>query len=665
VSDQPVRTVLHEFELARLEACAREPIRTPGSIQPHGALLGLDPTTSAILVASENAPAFLGVTGPVLGRTLAEVAGPSFEAAIHRAAGGAYVENPLLFEAETGAFDAIVHITDDLVLVEFEPRDGVPPLQSASALYAVSHRLSGITDITLLRRETVRELRELTGFDRVMLYAFHPDGHGEVVAEERAADMEPYEGLHFPASDIPAQARALYISKLSRAIVGTGGESVALLTVGGELEPARIDLSDAELRSVSPHHLQFMRNMGQEATVSFSMVTDGVLTGMITCAHREARRLPFLQRRGIEVLANQVALQLSALAQVERLSSQVALRKTRADLVAQLAGTDDIAGTLVRGAVTVRHLIPADGAAVRVNGRTRVVGDTPPTAELEALHAHVIAQDTAELLASDALGVDHPHLAALAPSVTGVLMAPIGGAGDYLAFFRNEVIHSVTWLGDQSTSNRLTPLSPRTSFSSWSDSVSGTAPAWGDLLGEASELARDVESALLRRVESELAHLAMHDPLTGLSNRRGMLERLETALRQEAEGWSLTLLFIDLDGFKAVNDTFGHDVGDVLIATVGARILSVTRAGDTVARLGGDEFVVLCGDTEREGAEHIARRIIEEIGQPTVIEGALVTVTASVGIAVTDRPIEAAELLRLADEAMYRAKDSGKNRLSA
>lgn len=665
MTDQRVNLTLTDSEIRRLEDCAREPIRTPGSIQPHGALLGVDPDTLRIMLASDNGSEVLGSDVPLLGRRLSEIAGVEFESALTSMLEDRHAANPLTMRTDAGVFDAIVHPAAGLVIVELEPRLRLPLQQLASALYAISHRLSGIADIAALQAETARELRALTGFDRVMVYRFHADDHGEVVAEDRAEDMEPYEGLHFPASDIPAQARRLYITKLSRAIVGTSGAASTVLSVGGEYEPAALDLSAAELRSVSPHHLEFMRNMGQESTVSFSMVTDGVLTGMITCAHRSTHRLPFIQRRGIEVLANQVALQLRALEQVARLSRQVQLRTTRADLLAEVGATDDIAGTLVRGRVTVRDLISCDGAAVRVNARTRVVGATPPTAELEALHALLESRTTGPLLASDALGFEHPHIAEQAPSVTGVLMVPLGGAGDYLAFFRNEVLLNVDWLGDQTSANRLTPLSPRTSFSSWTDSVSGTAPSWGDLVEEAADLARDLESALLRRVESELAHLAMHDPLTGLSNRRGMLDRLEYALKDDSPAWTLTVLFIDLDGFKSVNDSYGHDVGDSLISLIGERIVSVTRAGDTVARLGGDEFVVLCSNLDDEGAAHVAGRVIETIAQPAAIDGAVVTVTASVGIAVTDRPIEASELLRNADEAMYRAKMSGKNRLSA
>ncbi|MFS0734124.1 diguanylate cyclase [Microbacterium sp. 1P10UB] len=665
MTDQRVHLTLSDSEIRRLEDCAREPIRTPGSIQAHGALIAVEPASHRIVAVSENCAELLGIPGPLLGQPLSVAVDAELEQTLQAMLEDARAANPITFETDEGLFDAIVQPASGLILLELEPRLQLPLQQLASGLYAISHRLAAIDDVDRLLKETARELRALTGFDRVMVYRFHPDDHGEVVAEERAEDMEPFEGLHFPASDIPAQARQLYITKLSRAIVGTSGESSPIITVGGEYAPSALDLSPAELRSVSPHHLEFMRNMGQESTVSFSMVTDGVLTGMITCAHRTRRQLPFIQRRGIEVLANQIALQVRALEQVRRLNRQVQLRRTRAELLVQIAASDDIAGTLVRGEVTVRDLISCDGVAVRINGRTRVLGDTPPTAELEALRTRLDESREYSFIASDALGLDRPYFAEVAPSVTGVLMVPVGGAGDYIAFFRNEVLLDIEWLGDQTNANRLTPLSPRMSFSAWTDSVAGTAPAWGELAAEAIDLARDLESALLRRVESELAHLAMYDPLTGLSNRRGMLDRLELALRDDAPSWILTVLFVDLDGFKSVNDTFGHDVGDALISLIGERIVSVVRAQDTVARLGGDEFVIVCQHMDREAAEHVAGRIIEAIAEPATIDGSVVTVTASVGIAVTDRPIEAAELLRHADEAMYRAKVSGKNRVSA
>jgi diguanylate cyclase (GGDEF)-like protein len=320
-----------------------------------------------------------------------------------------------------------------------------------------------------------------------------------------------------------------------------------------------------------------------------------------------------------------------------------------------------MAGSLVHGRVTVRDLIECDGVAVRLGGTSAETGDVPPADGLAALHSHVASRAIAEPFASSTLSLEDAALAAFVPSIAGVLMVLVGGAGDYVALFRNEILRKVNWLGDQTSANRSTPLSPRRSFSSWSDSVTGTAEPWGEGEGEAAELARDLEGALLRRAESELVHLAHHDPLTGLPNRRRLMEQLNLALRMESVESRLSLLFIDLDDFKKINDSYGHDVGDALITLVGQRISSATRIGDTVARLGGDEFVVLCRHTGSDEAEDIAARIRSSIAEPVTVRGATFAITASVGAAVTGRDTTASELLRRADVEMYSAKPSRTN----
>ena len=136
------------------------------------------------------------------------------------------------------------------------------------------------------------------------------------------------------------------------------------------------------------------------------------------------------------------------------------------------------------------------------------------------------------------------------------------------------------------------------------------------------------------------------------------MEQLDLALRMESVESRLSLLFIDLDDFKKINDSFGHDVGDALITLVGQRISSATRTGDTVARLGGDEFVVLCRNTGSDEAEDIAARIRSSIAEPVTVRGATFAITASVGAAVTGRDTTASELLRRADVEMYSAKPS-------
>jgi len=656
------REEFHLAEQHRLAICVLEPIRTPGAIQTHGILLAIEPVSLTIAAASENSATLFNVAPEsMIGETVVESLGPRFLSDLLKVVRGApLAPNPFPFARGEQLTEVIVHESKTHIIVEFEPVMDVASFPSPAAVYEAVLRLSTWGTIAELRVEVVRELRELTGFDRVMVYHFHPDGHGEIVAEALSEGMEPYLGLHYPESDIPAQARQLYLSKLSRSIVSTGDAPVALVSRIGLTDPSKLDLSHAELRSVSPHHLQFMRNMDQASTLSLSMVRDGVLIGMVTCAHRTPRRLPFVLRRGLEVFANQVALQLSSIEAIDRLHHRAAVAALRGRLVGQLAASDDMASALLAQPLTVLDLLPADGAALCLDGVVSILGSTPPAANLGTF----VSQLDDLSFATDALAWHHPGLALLLPEFAGVLVLPLGREGDYLALFRHEVLRTVNWLGDQRPANRDTPLSPRTSFSSWSHGVTDTAHPWGDLVAEAAELGQDLEGALLQRAQSKLASLAQHDPLTGLPNRRLLMDRLEYAIAKYARGEELALLFVDLDGFKAINDSFGHDAGDDLIIEMSQRIVSATRAQDTVARIGGDEFVVLCENTNAEEADTVAQRIVDAVRQPIVAGGAPANMTASVGITSAHFTFSAVELLQQADAAMYRAKAQGKDQVA-
>ena len=645
-------------ERERLEACAGEPIRTPGSIQPHGALLTVDPSGSEILQASTNCAEVLGVAAAdLIGRPLAGLLEPQahrrFEALRD---GRREASNPLPVELNGTVLDVIVHPVDGTVAVEFEP--ALPPGEdpATAAIYAAIQRISAVESIAVLRAEVARELRALTGFDRVMVYDFHPDGHGEVVAEERADDMEPYLGLHFPASDIPAQARQLYLAKLSRVIASTESGAARLVPDTNPRTGAPLDLGLAELRSVSEHHLRFMRNMGQGATFSLSLIVGGELVGMVTCAHRSPKRIGYAARQGFEILAGQVSLQLGAAAEIERLSRRDAARSLRARLLDHVGRREDIAQALTDGPVTVLDVMDADGATVCVGGSCVSVGNVPASATRSNFARRLAALTSGQPIATSQLATDLPGLADLLPDVAGLVVTPLRSGGDFLAWYRPEVIRTVDWLGDQTPANRPTPLSPRNSFSQWTQSVTGRSLPWDGRELDAEELARDLEGSLLRRAETRLAELALRDALTGLPNRRLLMDRLDQAIKRHHRGQPLSLLFIDLDGFKQVNDALGHDAGDTLLVTAAERILGQTRAQDTVARIGGDEFVVLCENAGHAEAERIAGRIAACIEADMEIEGQALHVSASIGIATPQAGGGAHDLLREADGAMYAVK---------
>ena len=660
-------------EQRRLDECVREPIRTPGTIQPHGALLTVSPDDLSIVHASENCAAVLGVDARViLGRPLRDVVGDAWmDENLESLTGDAAVRNPVPLTLNALRFETIVHRGGPLVIIEFEPELDDDDDRSAVAVYGAMHRLARLRSHEGLWKAAAHELCALTDFERVTIYSFHPDGHGEIVAEEVPDDMEPYLGLHFPASDIPDQARQLYLTKLSRMIADNSGASSPLLALesddGGA--PATVDLSDAELRSVSPHHLQFMRNMGQASTLSLSLVRDGRLIGMITLAHRTPHRVSYLLRQGLEVLANQIALQLSSMDEIDRLTGQVHARSIRAQLVGQSGvreSTDasELALALFGGDLTVLNLIPGAGAMLSLGGLTYSVGSVPSADGLDSLARWAREHVPTGTFSSDSLASEHPELAADLHGVTGLLLANLPADGDFLAWFRPEITEQVKWLGAQTPDNRVTPLSPRTSFSAWTQSASGKSEPWNGAEQEADELSRDLAGALVRHAEAKLAGLALRDVLTGLPNRRHLMDRLDHALKRSARSGETTLLFIDLDGFKQINDTHGHEIGDHVLVQTAQRIEQSIRAGDTAARLGGDEFVVLCENTTPDDAGAVAARIIEGIRQPIVATGAQLTVTASVGVADGGASLSAADLLKGADLAMYRAKRLGRDRIS-
>lgn len=640
----PAELAVDVDELRRLAECAKEPIRTPGLIQSHGTLLGVDPATAVIVVASENAREWLG-------RPIADAG----SAALDYAARTGNAVDPVRVEWDGSPADAVVHRVDGLAIVELEPViDGLEYVRTG--VVGAIQRLSTLTSVADLRREAAAEIRAITGFDRVMIYHFHPDGHGEVVADDRHPDLEPYLGLHFPSSDIPPQARQLYVTKLCRAIVSTSDPGLPLLAI--DRDARTLDLSNAELRSVSPYHLQYMRNMGQASTLSFSLVEQGRLVGMITCAHRTRRRLPVLLRRSLEVLATQLSMQLTALGEIDRLRHTVEVRERRAALLAPLYASDDIPGALLGGPRTVLDLVPADGVVVRIGGRARVAGTVPPRPAFE----RVLERLEGAAFSSECLAQDRPDLAELLPTVAGLLVVPLDAEGDTLVFFRGEVAREIAWLGDPGMSNRPDQLSPRTSFSAWRQSVSGRSEPWGTVVAEAADLGGELQIALERRAEARLAELAMRDALTGLHNRRYLVERLATPGPVGPDGKAL--LFVDLDDFKRVNDDHGHDVGDAVILEVARRLLAHSRSTDVVVRLGGDEFVVLCDGVVGEDVPALAARIVEAVAVPIVVGTHVVQVTASCGLVLAAAGESRAGLLEAADAAMYRAKRAGRNRIS-
>lgn len=514
---------------ALLEACASEPIHVPGSIQPYGLLLVLDPGTWVVRAASANAAEHLGVDEPgrsLVGRPLAALVGPGGATVITALAaqrGDVVVVGGPVTGLLGGAFEAALHEIDGLLVLEMIPEpafrtggahtEGQETLRIENAL----ERMRLAPGEAALCGNMAEEIRALTGFDRVMVYRFDEDWNGEVLAERRAPGADSYDGLHFPASDIPAQARALYVRNRTRLIADAHYVPVpiepATLTGDGPL-----DMSQSVLRSVSPVHLEYLRNMGVRASMSVSIVRDGVLWGLVACHHGEPRVVAYRTRAACAVLAQVFAILLERRQSAEDERGRDEQRARVSRLVEGMLRTDSVADGLALQADELLLLAGASGAALVTSGEVKLVGETPTEADVRALGAWASERFEDGVYATDALSRHFPPAHAYGERASGLLAISLGlRGGDAVLWFRSEQPQTVYWAGAPEKAIRfsgdgegdgsgdgdsLPQLHPRASFEAWRSVLRGRARPWRpEEVGVARELRATIFSLVYERFE--------------------------------------------------------------------------------------------------------------------------------------------------------------------
>jgi len=481
-----------------LSNCEREPIHLIGAVQPHGVLLAVREADGFVVQASRN-------TQPVLSIALAEVIdaplsslGGDLADQLERLARSSDLVEPVALQCvlapqgKRRRFEGAVHrAAPGLLVIELEPLDPLPGLQGltdlapeviAGTLSAAVQRFSSAPSVGTLADAVVQAMRDLTGYDRVMVYKFDPDGHGKVIAESRHPRLAPLLGHHYPASDIPQRARALYLRNRVRMLVNVDDEpqllEPPLLRPSGEY----LDMSMCTLRSMSPIHLQYLRNMGVAASFSASLVRDGQLWGLVAAHHYAPRCLRRTVRAAAELLAEVAATRIAAIENYAHAQVALMVRRLEQRLVEATSTEGDWRYAIFRNPRTLLQPLEASGAALFHDGELLTSGEVPSTPELRALLDWVHAQAGDEPFACSSVGKAEPALAGVTPTASGVLAVRLSTSRpDYLVWFRKEQLLTVTWAGNPSkpmVDDNPLELSPRRSFDAWSEIVRGTAVPW-------------------------------------------------------------------------------------------------------------------------------------------------------------------------------------------
>ncbi|HEX2544247.1 MAG TPA: ATP-binding protein [Ramlibacter sp.] len=486
--------------LPDLAQCADEPIRVPGAIQPHGRMAVLAADTGTLLAYSANWPSEEAVRQalqvlPADSGSLQAGHGPTWLGAL-----------PL----DGRSHDAAAHRQGDCLLVEYEPAG--PAAGMHAPIYGVARDLLPLVQqgesIQALCEIVAREMKRLTGFGRCLVYRFDEDGHGEVLAERLDAGYDSYAGHRFPANDVPPQARKLYEVNHIRLIPDASYTPVPLVPASGQGDPSRVDLSFAALRSVSPVHLEYMRNMGTAASMSVSIVSRGRLWGLISCHDREARHLPFATRVACEHLGRLMSLQIQAQEDNAEVAQRLALHQRVLNLVALMAESDGTLQRLVQPDLALDQLADAAGAAVVLNDTCWTVGTTPKLDEVRKL-AHWIVERSEDVFCTDRLPEHYPGGDALLPECAGVLALSISQVHRHVVlWFRPELVRTIQWAGDpRKTVPGEGRIHPRKSFQSWQERVRGRSAPWSPAQTAAvGELRQALIALVLRRAEELAGH---------------------------------------------------------------------------------------------------------------------------------------------------------------
>lgn len=526
-----------------LPDCMHEPIHLSGGIQPHGYLVSCTPGDWIVRHASANCEALFGVAPEaLLGQSLREfveddVLQSIADTMVFAEPGGpaerAGVAN---IGHQLNVCEISAHITGGLVHIELEPQPyRVGERAPTGVAQMMIARVVAADDPADFYQRTAEQVRLLTGFDRVMVYRFRHDDSGEVIAESCSADQEPYLGLRYPATDIPPQARALYLRNRVRVIPDASYVPVPILPQR-DARGAPLDLSQHVLRSVASVHLEYLRNMGVAASMSISIISGGRLWGLIACHNSVPKAVPPTVRTAADLFGMFVSMRVAAREQEDTMLRYERAQHVRDALALRLSEASNYDAALVEELELLGPSFDSDGAALWIGGRWHARGRTPAASDPAPLLRWLHDAGRPPVAMTDRAEDWHaPEL--LADGLAGVLAVNLGARDDWLFLFRVEEVEHVRWAGEPHKAMVVTDdgqrIAPRKSFAVWRETVRNRSVGWSDSDALGAQRLHRILREQRRRAQTHARDLQDLDSLhqrRALKDHRRRIDHIATLL---------------------------------------------------------------------------------------------------------------------------------------
>jgi len=541
-----------------LSNCDRELIQYSGAIQPHAVLLVLNEPDLRVLQASTNAAAVFSLSMENLLTSNAEaLLGAQNTEQLRKRLGSTKLDgSPVhLLRFDVGGkqrFHVFGHRIDGVLILELEMAGdaAADTLDIYSELRMAIGRLQSTASLDEFMNLAVDQVREFTGFDRVMAYRFLEDGSGDVTAESLKPGLEPYLGLRYPASDIPLPARRMYSLSWVRHLPDVAYEPIPIVPATNPVTKGPLDLSYAFTRSVSVMYTEYLKNMGTQATLVITLLKKGELWGLISCMnHERPVHVQYETRMACEFLGHMISLLMDSKEEIGNYRYKLKLAAAWDQVSEHMAREKDFRDGLTKHEPTILTNMDAGGAAVVAKGDVRLLGTTP-TAEQVLRLAEWIATQSETVFSTERLAALYPPADAFQGSAAGVMAIRLArNNADMILWFRPELPQTVSWAGNPEKPVEVSfegdsiRLAPRRSFELWKQSVSGRSAAWESWELEAvGDLRRKIVEVVLQRAEEvsllnrqleqsnleldSFAYIAAHDlkePLRGINSFSGLI----------------------------------------------------------------------------------------------------------------------------------------------
>ncbi len=478
-----------------LSPCENEPIHIPGKIQSHGFLIAINKATEIISYISENINEFIQEpVRQILNRDLKNFvsvtnieSAADLEKLIRQDNRAEYDEiNPVKVKFQNEPFNLVVHSSNNFILFEFEPA-GIIKEKETELYRLIGFSLSKILEASTLQTTlqfAAKQVKKIIGYDRVMIYKFWEDEHGEVIAEEKNENVEPFLGLHYPASDIPPQARELYKVNLVRMIADVDSHPAALLVTDPHFASAPLDLTHSTLRAVSPVHIQYLKNMGVKASFSISIVVKDRLWGLIACHNYQPGFMEYETRNNAKLIGKILSSSLEYREEQQIKEEGAGYEKTLREIALAAIEELDIPGSLISHDANILGLTSANGAALFFENKLYTLGATPSENEIHDLIKWLLNNNYPTIFQSDHLSQLYSPAYAYKDVASGFLSCTISREmKECILWFKPELVKTVKWAGNPDKPaeiNHTGPnkLSPRHSFDEWIQEVEGASAPW-------------------------------------------------------------------------------------------------------------------------------------------------------------------------------------------